>query len=191
MTLAIDEREYIEELVKPDEVTVENVSQFLEEDVYLLLKRKNNLNTIRDRVIFFNANKFRPYDSVLITKFLQPDYNCLELFDELFGCLTPPFITFIDFHFLFECKSVEENPGLGDVLKFQTASKASAINDTIKIVTKKDYNDLLEEFKNKTHADLLNDVYRHHVDLYEYQNSGLRPYQLLSLVVHISKFPKV
>ena len=187
MSITIDERELIDQLFHPT-TTVEHFREYLDEEIYDLLKNRQNLKTIRDRVLFVNKNKYRPYDSVNITKFLRPGFDCTKTFEELFANLTPPYLTFIDFHFLFEC-SPEKNENRSR-LKFQVASKASAINSTIKISSEKDYDSLIGEFKNQTHADLLDSVFRHHVDLYEFGDSGFKPYQLLSLVVHIQKFPQ-
>ena len=189
MSLTEDERDFLRDLIKPTETQESDLTQFLSADVYELLKNKNNLRTVTDRILFVNHNRYRPYDSVQFTKFLRPDFNCSRILKHLFEYITPPYLVFIDFHFLFECKSEDKNEKLVNLLKFQTASKASALNDTIKITEKKDFDSLVAEFSHKSHADLLDDVYRHHVDLYEYQNSGLKPYQLLSLVVHLQKFP--
>lgn len=191
MSITSDERDFILKMFKPNEVTKENVGRYLDEDVYNLLKNRDNLSTVCDRIVFVNKNKYRPYDSVTITKYLEPDFNCAKKIEDLFGYLTPPYLAFIDFHFLFECKSDESDEKTLPSLKFQTASKASAINTNVKITNNVDYQALISEFENQTHADLLTSVFRHHVDLYEYQNSGLKPYQLLSLVVHIQKFPQL
>ena len=189
MSITEDERDFIRDLIKPTETKESDLGQYLSTNVHELLKQKNNLRTVTDRVFFVNQNRYRPYDSVQITKFLRPNFNCSKVLKELFEYITPPYLVFVDFHFLFECKSEDKNEKLVDLLKFQTASKASALNDTIKITKKNDFDSLISEFANKSHADLLDAVYRHHVDLYEYQNSGLKPYQLLSLVVHLQKFP--
>jgi len=188
MSFTAEERELIREIINPTVITDNDISQHVNTDVYNFLKSKNHLSTLRDRIFFLNKNKFRPYDSCTMTKFLHSDLDCSSIIDQISGSISPNFLIFIDFHFLFESKPEERNQNYTDSLKLQRASKASAMNETLKIVTQNNYESLKKEFQNKTHADLLNRAYQHHCDLYEFQNSGLRPYQLLSLVVHIQKF---
>ena len=186
MSITIDECDFIKEIFKK-EMSDQNLESELEPGVYDFLSKQGNLNTISDRLIFSKKTKYRPYDSVIITKFLKSNFNVVDSISELAGYLSGNFLMYIDFHFLFICKN-EENTD--EKFKFQYGSKASAMNQTHKIVTHEDYNDLINEFKNKTYADLLTDVFVNHVDLYDYSNSGLRPYQLLSLVIYIQKFPE-
>ena len=187
MSLSHEERKFITELFNIKETNLDNIENQLQPQLYEFLSKNNNIRTIIDRVIFRTQNKFRPYDSVIITKFLTKEFDCVKSIMELVGNITGNFLIYIDFHFLFLCNPEQEEEE--DELKFQFASKASAINDTYKIASNNDYLDLSNEFENKTYNDLLNAVFVHHVELYEYQNSGLRPYQLLSLVIHLQKFP--
>jgi len=188
MSLTNNEREFIEELFQIGTTTPDNIETKLNPQIFNFLKQNGNLNTIMDSVLFKEKNKFRPYESAIITKLLTPDIDSANLIKELTGGLSGEFLIYVDFHFLFLCPSREDDEKI-DELKFQFASKASAINDTHKISSQKDYADLVQEFDGKTYADLLNDVFVHHVELYEYHGSGLRPYELLSLVIHIQKFP--
>ena len=189
MSLNIDERDAISTLFLPT-IKTENLREHLDEEVYNLLKNQQNLKTVRDNILFLNKNQYRPYDSVTITKFLTPNFNTSITLEQFFEILSPPFLVFVDFHFLFECTPDENNENRKNRLKFQSASKASCINSTIKVSTTENFESIINEFKNKNHADLLNTVFQHHVDLYEYEDSGFCPYQLLSLVVHVQKFPK-
>lgn len=188
MSLTNEEREYISSLFNLNETTLENVSDYLKPHVYEFLSQSFNLGTIIDRGIFRNKNKFRPYETVTITKFLTQDFDIVKTINELIGNITGNFLIYIDFHFLFLCNPNEKEQE--DEFKFQFASKSSAMNQTYKIVTAQDYTDLTNEFSDKTYSDLLNAVFINHVDLYDFQNSGLRPYQLLSLVIHLQKFPE-
>ena len=187
MSFTNDEKDYLTELFKLDETTKENVIEKLRPHVYEFLSQNGNLGTIVDKGIFRTKNTYRPYDSVTITKFLTENFDIAETISDVAGNITGSFLIYVDFHFLFLC-----NPDQNEMeeFKFQFASKASAINETYKIVTMNDYRALEAEFKNKSYSDLLNDAFVHHVDLYEYHESGLRPYQLLSLVIHVQKFPE-
>jgi len=188
MSLTNNEREFIQELFQIGTTTAENIETKLAPQIFDFLKQNGNLNTIIDSVLFKEKNKFRPYEAAIITKYLTPDLDPADMIKELTGGLSGQFLIYIDFHFLFLCPSHEDAEKV-DELKFQFASKASAINETHKISSQQDYEDLSKEFDGKTYPDLLNDVFIHHVDLYEYHGSGLRPYELLSLVVHVQKFP--
>lgn len=190
MSFNQEERETMDQIFKPTETNLENVREFLSAEIIDILKLKNNLTTIRDRVLLVKGTRYRPYDACTITKFLRPNFDCSKTLDSFVANLTPPFLIFIDFHFLFECSPDPSNDQKLHRLKFQSASKASAMNKTIKIANSRDYNKLLREFKNKTHADFLNAAFTNHCELYDYENSGLKPYRLLSLVVHVQKFPQ-
>jgi hypothetical protein len=184
MKFTIIEREHIEESTT---LKAKNISEYLPENVYDFLKKENKLQTIRDDVFFSLTSKFRPYDYCRLTKFIGPDFNAKNFLENLLSELSPPYLVFIDFHFLIEFNADENT--LTMPLKFQNGTKASAINDNIKMFTEKNFDDLISEFANKTNADVLNDAFCHHADLFEYQDSGLRPYMLLSMVVHIQKWP--
>lgn len=186
MSVNIFEREAIMEYFSPKKVAGEEMKNYLHQDIFEFLKTNDNLNTISDRILFSNKTQTRPYEQVSITKFLTPDFNCNDAIAEIAGCLTGSYLFFVDFHFLFTGKIDEDSE---DFYKFQTAAKATAMNDTYKITSTADYTELVNEFREKTYADLLNACAQNHTDLYEYENSGLRPYQLLSLVIHIQKFP--
>ena len=73
------------------------------------------------------------------------------------------------------------------VFKFQKASKASAFNSHIKFSSYKDVNTLLESISNFGPSDFLKAAFNHHSDLFSFHGSDLRPYMLLSLVLHIQK----
>ena len=76
---------------------------------------------------FFSVtSRFRPYDYCRITKFMRPDFGVKMFLENLLGELTPPFLVFLDFHFLMEFKPEEDSVDIP--LRFQSASKASAIN---------------------------------------------------------------
>ena len=183
MSFTPAERQHIRE-VMGNEIRADELRDYLPEHVYNFLVSKNNLRTIQDRIIIVNKNKFRPFDSVTITKFLNNDTNPAKLIENLLSKISPSFLVFIDFHFLYIAKKQTDEPNL----KFQGASKTSAFNSNVKITDTKHFYSLLGEFKNKTFADMLSLVSSHHTEMYEYQDSGLRPYCLLSLVVHIQKF---
>ena len=183
----------------------EDYSILLAEEVYNFLKAKDNLKTIKDQIIFSANNKYRLYDSYRLTKFLKPDFEITTFFDSLLSELTPPYLIFVDFHFLLEVSSKialknsetvkhtpfdEINEDLPRQFKFQNGTKTSSMNSVIKIFNTTDYEKFFNEFKNLSSNDLLNKAFIHHSELYEYASSRLKPYQLLSLVIHLQKWPK-
>jgi hypothetical protein len=190
MGFTLYEKNVIEKYVSENETTLEKLSDYLDEDAYNFLKAENNLRTIHDDLLFIKTNLYRPYDILRVTKFLTPEFKIKLFFEDIIGQLTPPYFCFIDFHFLALCKSREPEKQKSNQMDFklQKASKASAINLAIKIFSSSIYNDLTKEFENKDTNDLLNDAFLHHSELYEFEGSGLIPYQLLSMVVHIQKF---
>ncbi len=191
MTISQDEQEHIREIVSPIVRTENDFSQLMMEPVFEFIKKKNRFTTIQDRILYVQQNKYRPYDALTITKFLVPGVEPFRLMEAIFSGVTPPFIVFVDFHFLCETTPNKDEENRSDDYKLQTGSKASSMNETIKIVTEADTTSLLDEFRDYNHSDLLSESFRHHCELYEYENSGLRPFQLLCLLIHIQKFPTV
>jgi hypothetical protein len=184
------EKNLIEKFITSNETTLENLSKMLDDQAFDFLKSENNLKTVHDNSLFLSSNQYRPYEVIRLTKFLTPEFDITKFLQETLGQVSPPYFTFIDFHFLALGKSDEQSDkNNGDQsFKLQKASKASALNTNIKIFSSSDFDQLFNEFKNKHVSDLLNDTFIHHCELFEFQDSGLVPYQLLSLVVHIQKF---
>jgi hypothetical protein len=180
-----EEKENIKEVFKQT-VTYENIGDYLPNEIYDFLKKKDKLRTIIDHLVIRPKNKFRPYDSLQMTKFLTPEFNFYKFFDELLD-MTGHLIVFVDAHFMIQCPSEDDSNEI--VLKFQRGSKASSFNEVIKISDDKDHDLFLEQFKDLQPADILNLCFQNHVDFFQYEGSGLRPYALLGLLVHIQKLP--
>ena len=191
MSISQEEREHVRETVAPILRSEDDFRQLMHEKVFDFLKRKNRFSTIQDNILFVQRNKYRPYDAITITKFLTADLEPFRFIESVFSKFTPPFIVFVDSHFLCETKPNKDEENRSDDFKLQTGSKASSMNDTVKVVTEGDFTSLMDEFRHLNHSDLLSESFRHHCELYEYENSGLRPFQLLCLLIHIQKFPVV
>lgn len=183
MSLKNFEIEFIRETLKIGQTDQENIVEKLPKDVYEFLKQRDNIRTIIDRVIHRKKTKSRPFDSLIVTKFLSEEMNITHAFDEILSGISGHFLLYIDFHFLILVKSENQDR----VYKFQHASKSSSLNETYKIFDEKDCKDLLNELKNRTLSDFLNDSFINHRDLFEYQGSGFTPYMLFSLVFTIQK----
>ena len=187
-----EEQNFLEELFDLDEVDRNNVDEYLEPRVFEFLQKNGNLNTIVNKISFSPKTKYRYYESVIITKFLTDQVNSVKMIQEILDNISGRFTIFLDFHFLFICPDYEvdnvSNKPSYDKFKFQHASKASAMNQTIKINSTIDCEQLVNEFKDMNYADLLNKTFVTHSEIFEYAQSNIRPYQLLSLVIHIQKF---
>ncbi len=187
-TFTVYERLLFDEMFNIGETSMDNIKSLLHPDVYDFLHDKGNLNTIIDRKILREKNKDKPYDALILTKFLNSTFDAGKAIVELVNEITGRFLIYIDFHFLYLAPPKDSDKEDEDLV-FQSASKASSCNATIKITDKQDIEDFSSEFESQTQTDILNTVFQHHVDLFNYENSGLRPYQLLSLVIHLQKFP--
>ena len=182
-----EEKNFINSIfeIKIDE---EKIQTLLPEDIFDFLKKNVHLKTIKDRVIFRDSNQYRPFSTCTLTKFILPETNIVNLLTDLVESLTPDYLIFIDGHFLIQVPtSDEENPSDDLTLKFQRGSKSSSINDILKISNSKDLEALLDPIKNYSNSDFLNSLFISHSELFDYRGSGLRPYFLLSLLVHIQK----
>jgi hypothetical protein len=181
----VEEREAIKNVFNKT-VTMKNIADYLPENVHEFLKKKEKLKTISDQLVIRQKNKYRPYDSLQMTKFLTPDFNFYSFFEELLN-LSGTLIIFVDAHFLIQCPSEENSDEI--VLKFQRGSKASSFNEVFKISTDDNVMEFLDQFKDLQPYDILNMCFENHVDFFQYQGSGLRPYALLGLLIHVQKLP--
>ena len=166
----------------------EKLKEILPTFVYDFLKSNNHINTIRDRIIYREANDYRPYSSCVFTKFILPDTNIKKLLTDLAEIIAPDYLVFVDFHFLINCHGKSEDYA-DDVplFKFQRGSKATCINETIKICNISDLDRFQESFRGFETSDFLNQAFISHSELFDYQGSGLTPYCILSLLVHLQK----
>ena len=183
MSLRDFEIDFIRESLNIGETTKENISEKLPTEVYNFLLARENIKTIIDRLIYRKRTKSRPFDSLVVTKFLSEEINICKIFDEILSGISGKFLLYIDFHFLILVKSEKTERDF----KFQHASKSSALNQTYKIFDEKDSSALLKELKDKTLSDFLNDSFINHRDLFEYHGSGFTPFMLLSLVFTVQK----
>ena len=183
MSLKSFELDVIKKVFNIGETNQENLAEKLPADIYDFLKKNDNLKTIIDRLIYRPKTKYRPFDNLIVTKFLSGDLNLKKKFEEIFENISGNFLLYLDFHFIILVKSENHDR----VFKFEHASKASALNETYKIVTNKDVEDFLEELNAKTLSDFLNDSFVNHRDLFAYQGSGFTPFMLLSLVFTVQK----
>ena len=186
MSITSGERLHIEQVVEPQSLQEKDFKTLLPEPVFDFIKRKNRFGTIRDRILFVEKNRYRFYDAITVTKFLNDQLDIPSLIEQILSNMTPPYLTFIDFHFVCDAQPTEDDLS---PFKLQTGSKASAMNDIVKVSSSNDFDKLMSQFRDATYSDLLNSVFIHHYEMYDFSNSGLRPNQLLSLVLHVQKFP--
>ena len=169
-----------------ERVSRENVQDHLSSEMYNFIRDQSRLGTVCDRLTFVNRNKFRPYESLILTKFLTENVSIPDFIEKITGLVKGRYLVFVDAHFLILCPSPDDSKEI--VLKFQRASKASSVNDTIKIRNGQEHARFISEFKDMQINDFLNHCFEHHSELFAYQGSGLRPYALISLVMHIQKY---
>lgn len=186
MSISFVDRNYIESVFPMRIIENKQLESNLPTEIYELLKNNRNLSTVKDSIRFFNRTTYRPYDSVLITYFIDGNLKISQIILDLVKNLTPPFLLYCDLHFICQFSDKSEKSE-SQVLKFQRASKHSAFNETIKIYDIKDYKDLKKEIKHKSNAEILNLAFTRHSDLFEYESSGMIPYTLINLVIHIQK----
>ena len=163
------------------------------DDEYEYLKSKYFLRTVKDKLVITKENSRRRYEHATVTKFLTPKIKIYEFLDELTKPITGDYLMYIDFHFLVNCRDVESliSKPTELNLRLQTGQKYSAINPMKKVCSLTDLNTNLDFFKGLSHHDILSLVMKHHTELYDYTESGLRPHLLLSLVVAINKIPSI
>ena len=186
MTFNAEEKDYLKSIFQKTTST-EKLREIIPDYIYNFLQNREYLGTISDKIYFRDANNFRPFSSCTLTKFLLPELTISELLTEIAENLSPDFLIFVDFHFLISCNINDEENSEDPVLKFQRGSKASCINDSIKITSVRDLDNFTNAYKNFETSDFLNEAFIRHSELFDYKGSGLRPHSLLALLVHIQK----
>ena len=194
MTFNAEEKFQIENIFGAEN-SPKTLESFLPEDIYAFLQKREFLRTISDKIIWRNANRYRPFSSCIITKFLHEKIDIFNLLEKLLINVEFEYLLFLDFHFLVTCPShdseesdlVDEIDDSNRVYKFQRGSKASAFNTNIKFSSQKDTKSLLKSIEGFGPSDFLKTAFKNHTDLFNFHGSDLRPYMLLSIVVHLQK----
>ena len=194
MTFNAEEKIEIEKLFACDS-TIDNLETKLPDELLKFLQKRQYLHTISDKIIWRDSNRFRPFSSCIITKFLHEKIDIVESLEKLVNIIDLEYLIFVDFHFIVTCplKDTDETDFIDEiddsnrVFKFQKASKASAFNSKIKISSTSDIKSFLEPLKNFDNSDFLKTAFENHCDIFNLHGSDIRPLMLLSLVVHVQK----
>ncbi len=160
--------------------TENDIKPYLPDYILKLLQDKNNLQIIHDKLIPRKRNRYRPYDTVTISKFLTDEFNLASALENMTTHLSGKLMIYIDFDFIVHATKDTESP-----YKFEFASKSTCLNETIKISTKSDVENIVSEFQNESTADLLNKAYLNHHNLNDYSNSGFQPHLLLACKIYL------
>ena len=92
MSFSAEEKELITDLFDFEKTTLKNVQDYLEPHVFDFLQKENNLQTIVDKAIFRPKNAYRPYESIVFTKFLEPNFGGRIL--KWFKRISKPIVTY-------------------------------------------------------------------------------------------------
>ena len=184
MPFSLEERYYLAKYFD-EKIVLEDLENYMTPAVHQFLRSQNRLKTIVDSTLFTDKNHYRPFDSVRITKFLTPNISISKALQEISDAISGDFLVYVDFHFMFSIPDNEEEEG--EMFKFQGGSKASHMNDIFKIKDDDDRRAFNDQFREMTAPDYLNAAFEHHCDLFDYRGSGLQPYCLCALLLHITK----
>ena len=135
-----------------------------------------NYSIIADRVSFRPKNKYRHFETLNISVFLKNETDITQIIEKLLNTIEDSVLLYIDFDGIFQTK---------DNFKFEFASKNTRVNEHFKIVSEKSAKNLLNEFKSKTYAEIVNTHFERHKKVLDYVSSGFRPYMLLSMKIYI------
>ena len=183
-----DERVAIRALFKTEIIEPVQLKNLVNSEIIDLLTRENKFRSVKDRITFYDSNPYRPYDSVIIVKVLTENFDLAQSISRLIDRLTLPYLFFLDFNFILE-STVENSTKYHSNFKVQLGSKSSAYNTHFKIVTPKDAENLKKEFQAKTYWDFLSEAFIHHSRMFELSSSGLCPFQLISVLLNVQRFP--
>ena len=162
-------REEIEKIFNKDN---EDIQKYIPAEIQKFV----NFSIIKNRLTFRPKTKFRHFESINISYFLKNETDITRIIASLLNIIEADVLMYIDFDAIFQTK---EN------FKFEFASKNTHVNKHFKIVSEKSAEYLLNEFKSKTHAEIVNTHFERHKLVLDYISSGFRPYMLLSMKIYI------
>ena len=157
------------------------VEDTLPPDVSDYLKTNGLLNQVRDYGKFPAKYRFRPFkaENIVLTFFIDPNYNIFETLIDLSYILTPPFSIKIDCAFMMQDSE-------GD-LRYVWPQRNLALNSDHKIESIFEFDRLIDEFKNMNSYQLLRNVSEIHQNQSCFDKSGYRPLCLLTTAFYLSK----
>ena len=155
----------------------DQIVKFIPEEIIKII----NFNVIEDKFIYRPKTKYKHFESITISKFLQSEDDIFQILKKIVTIIECDFLIYIDFDGVFKTPSKETK----DSFKFEFASKNTSINENFKIVSLKTASNLLSEFENKSHAEIVNKHFETHSKILDFVSSGFRPYMLLSMKIYI------
>ena len=194
MTFNAEEKNEIEKIFQR-ETYLENLEKSLPSEIFKFLQKRENLRTISDKIIWRDSNAIRPFSSCTVTKFIHENFDISKSLEDLVSVIDFEYLIFADFHFIVHCPAkdtdekdlVDEIDDSNRVFKFQRGSKASAFNTRIKMSSVSDIKSFISSFKDYGPTDFLKIAFQNHCELFQFYGSDIRPYMLLSMIVHIQK----
>ena len=171
------------------EFFIKNVSEFYPEnpdyenilptEIFDFLKASQKLQLIQGGV-FYRSNRRKKFETVTLSRVWTADLDVYSLLEQTIDNIDFKCILNIDADFVIETPD-QEKP-----LKFQHASRGTAMNNTKRIIIPSDMKKLLAEFADLTPSDVLNRAFTRHSEILDYRESGFRPHSLLTFKIFIT-----
>lgn len=157
------------------------VEDTLPEDIFQYLQTNNLLRQVRDYGKFPAKYRFRPFkaENIVLTFFMDPDYDLNQTLMDLSYILTPPFSIKIDCAFMMQDSE-------GD-LRYVWPQRNLAINSDHQIESIREFDNLIDELKPLDHYQTLRKVSEIHQNQSCFDKSGYRPLCLLTAAFYLSK----
>ena len=157
----------------------EDYENVLPTAVFEFMQSTKKMHMIRGGVVY-RSNQKRKFETVTLSRVWTKDLDFYSLLKLTLDEIDFKAIISIDCDFIIECPD-QEKP-----LKFQHASRGTAMNETKRVIIPSDTKKLLQEFADLTPSDILNRVFGVHSSILDYKESGFRPHSLLTFKIFIT-----
>ena len=158
---------------------IDDYENVLPTAVFEFLKSTKKMHMIRGGVVY-RSNQKRKFETVTLSRVWTKDLDFHHLLQTTMDYIDFKAIISIDCDFIIECPD-QQRP-----LKFQHASRGTAMNETKRVIIPSDTKKLLQEFADLTPSDILNRVFGVHSSILDYKESGFRPHSLLTFKIFIT-----
>ena len=142
------------------------------------------MNLLVDYVLF-PRNSTTKYENIIVHKFITPTLDLSDFVSQITSNITGFFEIRVSFSMLTQKNNTSESE---EPLRYIWAQRCLSINETQKIDTSQDHDNLINEIKSQTYNEILNLQFIKTCELCDMQKSGIIPRRLLSVAIHLSKF---
>ena len=179
------EKESLKLLIRDEKETDPIRDAELPTEALEYLRTSDLLHNVHDYALFPKKffHRVNKAENIVLIKFWDSKMNVYDEIEKVVSYLTPTFRIQIDFGFLIINGHTREK----QEFRYVFPQRSLALNNKIHINNEKDFETLLNEFKNLETSELTKRVFNLHQNQSTFEKSGFRPYCLLNMVFFLAK----